>query len=147
MSFCLCTGAVLQCPFGSVPAPFSALPLPRVVINGRPAGVMTDMAPTVNLPPFGMCSMDNVNAGTFNGTDLGPGKRSGIEAFQEITDVSIMAVPGVTDANVQAKLIAHCEGLTSRFAVLDAPLNCTAVDELNRHRSAYDTSYAALYVP
>ncbi len=147
MSFCLCTGAVLQCPFGSVPAPFSALPLPRVVINGRPAGVMTDMAPTVNLPPFGMCSMDNVNAGTFNGTDLGPGKRSGIEAFQEITDVSIMAVPGVTDANVQAKLIAHCEGLTSRFAVLDAPLNCTAVDELNRHRSAYDTSYAALYAP
>ncbi len=88
-----------------------------------------------------------VNAGTFNGTDLGPGKRSGIEAFQEITDVSIMAVPGVTDANVQAKLIAHCEGLTSRFAVLDAPLECTAVDELNCHRSAYDTSYAALYAP
>ncbi len=92
-------------------------------------------------------TMDSVNAGTFNGTDLGPGKRSGIEAFQEITDVSIMAVPGVTDANVQAKLIAHCEGLTSRFAVLDAPLDCTGVDELNRHRSAYDTSYAALYAP
>lgn len=92
-------------------------------------------------------TMDSVNAGTFNGTDLGPGKRSGIEAFQEITDVSIMAVPGVTDANVQAKLIAHCEGLTSRFAVLDAPLDCTGVDELNRHRSAYDTTYAALYAP
>ena len=92
-------------------------------------------------------TMDSVNAGTFNGADLGPGKRSGIEAFQEITDVSIMAVPGVTDANVQAKLIAHCEGLTSRFAVLDAPLDCTGVDELNRHRSAYDTTYAALYAP
>ena len=92
-------------------------------------------------------TMDAVNAGTFNGADPGPGRRSGIEAFQEITDVSIMAVPGVTDANVQAKLIAHCEGLTSRFAVLDAPLDCTAVDELNRHRSAYDTSYAALYAP
>ena len=56
MSFCLCTGAVLQCPFGSVPASFSALPIPRVVINGRPDGVKTDMAPTVNIPPFGMCS-------------------------------------------------------------------------------------------
>ena len=56
MSFCLCTGAVLQCPFGSAPAAFSALPAPRVVINGRPAGVMTDTAPTVNIPPFGMCS-------------------------------------------------------------------------------------------
>ena len=27
-------------------------------------------------------TMDSVNAGTFNGADLGPGKRSGIEAFQ-----------------------------------------------------------------
>lgn len=92
-------------------------------------------------------TMDSVNAGTFNGSDLGPGRRSGIEAFQEIADVSIMAVPGVADANVQAKLIAHCEGLTSRFAVLDAPLDCTGVDALNRHRSAYDTTYAALYAP
>lgn len=92
-------------------------------------------------------TMDQVNAGVFNGTDGGPGKRSGIEAFQEITDVSIMAVPGVTDPNVQAKLIAHCENLTSRFAVLDAPLACTRVDELNVHRSAYDTTYAALYAP
>lgn len=92
-------------------------------------------------------TMDAVNAGVFNGTDGGPGKRTGIEAFQEITDVSIMAVPGVTDANVQAKLIAHCENLTSRFAVLDAPLDCTGVDDLNLHRSAYDTTYAALYAP
>lgn len=92
-------------------------------------------------------TMDKVNAGTFNGVDLGPGKRSGIEAFREITDVSILAVPGVTDANVQAKLIAHCEELTSRFAVLDAPLESTGVDELNRHRSAYDSTYAAFYAP
>lgn len=56
MSFCLCTGATLSCPFGNAPVPFSALPVPRVVINGRPAGVMTDMAPVVNIPPFGMCS-------------------------------------------------------------------------------------------
>lgn len=92
-------------------------------------------------------TMDAVNAGTFNGADNGPGKRTGIEAFQEISDVSIMAVPGVTDPNVQAKLVAHCESLTSRFAVLDAPLNATSVDELNTHKSAYDTSYAALYAP
>lgn len=92
-------------------------------------------------------TMDAVHAGTFNGADNGPGKRTGIESFQEISDVSIMAVPGVTDANVQAKLIAHCESLASRFAVLDAPLNAAAVDELNQHKSAYDTSYAALYAP
>ena len=92
-------------------------------------------------------TMDAVNAGVFNGKDGGPGKRTGIEAFQEITDVSIMAVPGITDANVQAKLIAHCENLGSRFAVLDAPMDSTSVNELNTHRSAYDSSYAALYAP
>lgn len=92
-------------------------------------------------------TIDQVNAGTFNGVDNGPGKRTGIEAFQEITDVSIMAVPGVTIPEVQAKLIAHCEGLTSRFAVLDAPLDATGVDDLTKHRSAYDSSYAALYAP
>lgn len=92
-------------------------------------------------------TMDAVNAGVFNGRDEGPGKRTGIEAFLEINDVSIMAVPGVTNANVQAKLIAHCENLGSRFAVLDAPFSCTSVNDLNVHRSAYDSSYAALYAP
>lgn len=56
MSFCLCTGATLSCPFGAAPALFSALPAPRVMIGTMPAGVMTDMAPAVNLPPFGLCS-------------------------------------------------------------------------------------------
>lgn len=92
-------------------------------------------------------TVDTLAAGVFNGVDGGPGKRTGIEAFLEISDVSIMAVPGVTDANVQAKLIAHCEGLGSRFAVLDAPRDATSVDDLNKHRSAYDTTYAALYAP
>lgn len=56
MSFWLCTGAVLQCSFGMSPAPFSALPAPRVLISGRPAGVLTDMGAMVNIPAFGMCS-------------------------------------------------------------------------------------------
>lgn len=56
MSFCLCTGATLQCVFGAAPAPFNALSAPRVLISGRPAGVITDMTPMVNIPAFGMCS-------------------------------------------------------------------------------------------
>lgn len=55
MSFCVCTGGMIKCPFGSVPVPFNALPAPRVLVNGRPAGVMTDMIPMVNVPSFGMC--------------------------------------------------------------------------------------------
>lgn len=56
MSFCLCTGALLQCSFGASPAPFSALPAPCVLAAGRPAGVTADLAPLVNIPSFGMCS-------------------------------------------------------------------------------------------
>lgn len=56
MSFCLCTGATLSCPFGAAPAPFSALPASGVMLSNMPAGVMTDMAPAVNIPPFGLCS-------------------------------------------------------------------------------------------
>ncbi len=55
MSFGLCTGALLRCSFGLAPAPFSALPASRVTALGLPVGTMTDMAPAVNVPPFGMC--------------------------------------------------------------------------------------------
>ena len=57
----------------------------------------------------------------FIGTDNGPGKRTGIQSFIDNDIVSIIAVPGVTDANVQLSLTAHCESLGSRFAVLDLP--------------------------
>ncbi len=47
----------------------------------------------------------------FIGTDNGPGKRTGIQSFIDNDIVSIIAVPGVTDANVQLSLTAHCESL------------------------------------
>lgn len=56
MSFCVCSGAVLQCQFGSTPAAFNVLPLSKVVIGSCPVGVLSDMTPLVNIPPFGMCS-------------------------------------------------------------------------------------------
>lgn len=92
-------------------------------------------------------TLTDIRAAVFNGADGGPGRRTGIEAFRDVGDVSIMAVPGITDVDVQAGLIAHCEALDSRFAVLDAPRDCTTVDDLNARRSAYDTPYAALYAP
>jgi Domain of unknown function (DUF4280) len=49
-------GAVLQCSFGLAPSTLNPLPVTRVVIEGRPAATITDMAPLVNIPPFGMCN-------------------------------------------------------------------------------------------
>lgn len=61
----------------------------------------------------------------FIGVDNGPGKRTGLAAFVELNNVSIMAVPGVTSPAVQLALCAQCSNLGSRFAVLDLPLEVT----------------------
>ena len=88
-----------------------------------------------------------VTADVFMGTDKGPGKRTGIQAFLDNDVVSIMAVPGVTDPNVQLTLVAHCENLGSRFAVLDMPESLTSTDEILTHRNIIDSTYAAMYHP
>ena len=46
----------MQCPFGLAPATLNVLPTSRVMIEGRPAATVTDIAPMVNVPSFGMCS-------------------------------------------------------------------------------------------
>ena len=58
-----------------------------------------------------------------------------------------MAVPGVTDPNVQLMLVAHCENLGSRFAVLDMPKDAKKIDDIMAHRDIFDSNYAALYHP
>ncbi|MCK4796035.1 MAG: phage tail sheath family protein [Spirochaetes bacterium] len=55
------------------------------------------------------------------GKDEGPGKRTGLFSFDEITDISIVAAPGVTDTASQDAILSHCEKCRFRVAVLDAP--------------------------
>ena len=88
-----------------------------------------------------------ITAAEYIGKDGGPGKRTGIQAFIENSDVSIMAVPGITIPEVQMSLIAHCENLKSRFAVLDMPKDKKKTDELIEYRDMFDSHYAAFYHP
>ncbi|WP_274650176.1 phage tail sheath family protein [Paenibacillus humicola] len=92
-------------------------------------------------------SLANLSASDFIGEDRGPGKRTGIQAFIDNDVVSIMSVPGVTDPNVQLSLVAHCENLGSRFAVLDIPREKTKVADVMTHRNIFDSSYCAMYNP
>lgn len=92
-------------------------------------------------------SVANLSAADFIGEDRGPGRRTGIQSFIDNDVVSIMAIPGVTDANVQLSLVAHCENLGSRFAILDIPREKTKVADVLTHRDLFDSSYAALYNP
>lgn len=92
-------------------------------------------------------SIKSITAADFMGKDNGPGKRSGIKAFIDNDEVSLMAIPGVTDPDVQLSLVAHCESLGSRFAVLDIPREKKPVADVQTHRNIFDSNYCAMYNP
>jgi hypothetical protein len=48
--------ATIMCSFGLAPSTLNVLPTSRVLVEGKPAATITDMAPVVNIPPFGMCT-------------------------------------------------------------------------------------------
>ena len=82
----------------------------------------------------------------FVGEDNGSGHRTGIQALEDIEDIAICAVPGIWARSVQYALIAHCERLRDRFAVLD-PQQGLGIQEVLAFRSPLDSLYAALYYP
>ncbi|MBC5659190.1 phage tail sheath subtilisin-like domain-containing protein [Anaerosacchariphilus sp. NSJ-68] len=83
----------------------------------------------------------------FMGKDGGPGKRTGLAAFKELNNVSIMAIPGVTSPAVQLALVAHCTNTGASFAVLDVPQDLTKPQDVLAHREKIDSDYAAMYHP
>ncbi len=83
----------------------------------------------------------------FMGVDNGPGKRTGLAAFKEINNVSIMAIPGVTEPAVQLALVTHCTNTGASFAVLDVPRELTKPNDVLTHKEKIDSDYAALYHP
>lgn len=96
----------------------------------------------------GSIESETVADGLYIGSEEGgPGARTGIQAFKDNDEVSIMAIPGVTSANVQLNLTAHCENMMNRFAILDMPIKAKKTDELQKHRNYFDTSYGAVYHP
>lgn len=82
------------------------------------------------------------------GVDNGPGLRTGIAALADIDEISLIAAPGMTSQTVQNALIAHCELLLDRFAVLD-PVYASnnAIQDIQDQRNQYDSKYAAIYFP
>jgi phage tail sheath protein FI len=88
-------------------------------------------------------------------------QRSGVDGLEALDNVTMVCVPDLmstppgTKLNldmvkaVQTAMIAHCERLGDRVAVLDAPPDLMP-QEVNKWRmdiAGYDSSYAALYYP
>lgn len=78
------------------------------------------------------CYVVNIGA---NGTVAGDARnRSGLCALETIDEIAIVAVPGYCDVVSHEALLAHCEKLEDRVAILDSPSevdNIDALKELN----------------
>jgi phage tail sheath protein FI len=82
----------------------------------------------------------------FVGVDSGSGKRTGIQALEDIDEIAICMVPGMWSETVQSGLITHCETLRYRFGVIDPP-DQLSIQDVQSFRGPYDTRFAALYYP
>ncbi len=88
-------------------------------------------------------------------------ERSGVDGLEALDNVTMVCVPDLMATPpgeeldldmvkaVQTAMIAHCERLGDRVAILDAPPNMTP-QEIKKWRmdtAGFDSSYAALYYP
>ena len=87
--------------------------------------------------------------------------RTGFGGLEAIDEVTMVAMPdlmaayaaGAIDMDgvkaAQLGLIAHCELMGNRMAILDAPpgLDAQAIQEWRMQTAGYDSKYAALYWP
>jgi phage tail sheath protein FI len=87
--------------------------------------------------------------------------RTGFGGLETVPDVTMVAVPdamaayqkGVIDLEglkaIQLGMIAHCELMGNRIAVLDAPpsMNAQQVMDWRMDQAGYDSKFAALYYP
>ena len=87
--------------------------------------------------------------------------RTGVGALEALDDVTMLVVPDLMSTPpgqkldldmvkaVQTAMIAHCERMADRVAILDAPPNATPqeIKDWRMNVTGYDSSYATLYYP
>ncbi|MFE4513877.1 phage tail sheath family protein [Kitasatospora sp. NPDC056783] len=129
-----------------------ALPAPRAVSAG-PVAVSDAAAGAAAAPVTAGHSAQQYLGDSADRTGFG-----GLEAIDEITMVAVpdlMAAyqQGALDLEavkaVQLGLIAHCEQMGDRMAILDPPpgLNARQVQVWRQQTAGYDSRFAALYYP
>jgi len=88
-------------------------------------------------------------------------ERSGVEGLEALDDVTMLVVPDLMTTMpgekldlqmvkaVQTMMIAHCERMGDRVAILDTPPDMTPQEVKNwrMNVTGFDSSYAALYYP
>ncbi|MFD4669917.1 phage tail sheath family protein [Lentzea sp. NPDC058450] len=72
-----------------------------------------------------------------------------LDLLATVDDISLVCVPDAVgpDAGVQADVIAHCERMKDRFAIVDPPRADQQAAGVLAHRLTVRSRYAALYYP
>ena len=77
-----------------------------------------------------------VNVGTGNPVAGGEDQPTGLDLFEQIDEIAIVAAPGYTDADSYDAVLTHCEQLQDRVAILDAPETVADIDLLTQVATA-----------
>lgn len=130
---------------------------PKSRVAAKKASDKDDDKDDSSSPPEPEPDGDPITAKDFIGDTA---ERTGINGLEALTDVSLVVCPDIFygyDGSATAKtrikqiqtaMIAHCENMQYRFAVLDTPPNLNAQGAKEwREYVNFDTSYAAMYYP
>jgi phage tail sheath protein FI len=113
---------------------------------------LTDPPPSIDVPALNLSADDYVG-------DVA--ERTGFGGLEAVDEVTMLCVPDLMSAYqqgaldleavkaVQLAMIAHCELMGDRMAILDPPpgLNAQQIKEWRVDDANYDSMYAALYWP
>ncbi|MEU9979191.1 phage tail sheath subtilisin-like domain-containing protein [Streptomyces sp. NPDC051014] len=121
-------------------------------------GAKVSLAPAAPANAPAVSEQADVSPGLYIGDTAA---RTGLSGLEALDDITMVAVPdlmaayqaGAVDAEgvkaVQLELVAHCELMGDRVAILDPlpDLNASQVREWRQEYSAFDSKYAGLYWP
>jgi uncharacterized protein len=124
------------------------------VLNSQNVDVTLADPPSPSLPPDNLPTV-LAATGLANGKDDDVTQiqtadyKAGIDTLERVDEVTILCVPDRTDQDIQAYMVAHCEKMQDRFAILDPVRNATPSNGIVTQRNlvSSDGGYAALYYP
>jgi hypothetical protein len=150
---------------GDAAQPLDGIALAQVLLDqlgsgGLTVGDFTRRPAPIRLTLTGGSDGGRPGPSDYLGDEVDPAHKTGLKAFEDLQDISIVAAPGysfegeATDAaaartrtlQISGHLIAHCERMRYRIAVLDSA-DGMGIPDVRALRAQIDSSYAALYYP
>lgn len=113
----VCSGATLQCSFGTTPSSMVVVPANRMLTSGMPAANILDHVPLLNVLPFGMC-LSLANPTVAAATSAAAGVLTPMPCVPATTSPWVPGAPTVLLGNMPAlddtsKLLCNWGGVIS----------------------------------